>query len=48
MTTLPDYLPAQVIKKSCYPRWNESFEFELDDTLADSPLSVEEIGRAHV
>ena len=41
MTTLPDYLPAQVIKKSCYPRWNESFEFELDDTLADSPLSVE-------
>ncbi|XP_046877351.1 ras GTPase-activating protein 4 isoform X2 [Hypomesus transpacificus] len=32
---------VRVIKKSCYPRWNESFEFELDDTLADSPLSVE-------
>ncbi|XP_060769390.1 ras GTPase-activating protein 4 isoform X3 [Neoarius graeffei] len=32
---------SAVVKKSCYPRWNESFEFELDDTLADSPLSVE-------
>lgn len=31
----------QVVKKSCYPRWNESFEFELDETLADSLLSVE-------
>uniref|UniRef100_A0A8B9HNG3 RAS p21 protein activator 4 n=1 Tax=Astyanax mexicanus TaxID=7994 RepID=A0A8B9HNG3_ASTMX len=30
-----------VVKKSCYPRWNESFEFELDETLADSLLSVE-------
>ncbi|XP_067113290.1 ras GTPase-activating protein 4 isoform X1 [Osmerus mordax] len=32
---------STVIKKSCYPRWNESFEFELDDTFPDSPLSVE-------
>ncbi|KAM9441264.1 ras GTPase-activating protein 4 [Clarias gariepinus] len=32
---------SAVVKKSCYPRWNESFEFELDDTLTDSPLSVE-------
>ncbi|XP_026871690.2 ras GTPase-activating protein 4 [Electrophorus electricus] len=30
-----------VVKKSCYPRWNESFEFELDDPLADSLLTVE-------
>uniref|UniRef100_A0A672P4S5 Ras GTPase-activating protein 4-like n=1 Tax=Sinocyclocheilus grahami TaxID=75366 RepID=A0A672P4S5_SINGR len=31
-----------VVKKSCYPRWNESFEFELDETLADTGLlSVE-------
>lgn len=22
-------LPLQVVKKSCYPRWNETFEFEL-------------------
>ncbi|XP_062844814.1 ras GTPase-activating protein 4 [Trichomycterus rosablanca] len=32
---------SAVVKKSCYPRWNESFEFELDDTLSDSLLSVE-------
>ncbi|KAG7314552.1 hypothetical protein KOW79_021855 [Hemibagrus wyckioides] len=32
---------SAVVKKSCYPRWNESFEFELDDTPADSLLSVE-------
>uniref|UniRef100_A0A8B9HKL1 RAS p21 protein activator 4 n=1 Tax=Astyanax mexicanus TaxID=7994 RepID=A0A8B9HKL1_ASTMX len=32
---------SAVVKKSCYPRWNESFEFELDETLADSLLSVE-------
>uniref|UniRef100_A0A8C9T1R1 RAS p21 protein activator 4 n=1 Tax=Scleropages formosus TaxID=113540 RepID=A0A8C9T1R1_SCLFO len=31
----------QVVKKSCYPRWNESFEFELDEASADTPLSVE-------
>uniref|UniRef100_A0A674CF35 RAS p21 protein activator 4 n=1 Tax=Salmo trutta TaxID=8032 RepID=A0A674CF35_SALTR len=30
-----------VVKKSCYPRWNESFEFELDDAPLDTPLSVE-------
>lgn len=30
-----------MVKKSCYPRWNESFEFELDDALADNLLSVE-------
>ncbi|KPP65873.1 ras GTPase-activating protein 4-like [Scleropages formosus] len=30
-----------VVKKSCYPRWNESFEFELDEASADTPLSVE-------
>ncbi|KAL4660578.1 ras GTPase-activating protein 4-like [Arapaima gigas] len=30
-----------VVKKSCYPRWNESFEFELDEVSADTPLSVE-------
>uniref|UniRef100_A0A8C2IY29 RAS p21 protein activator 4 n=1 Tax=Cyprinus carpio TaxID=7962 RepID=A0A8C2IY29_CYPCA len=31
-----------VVKKSCYPRWNESFEFELDETLSDTGLlSVE-------
>lgn len=32
---------STVVKKSCYPRWNESFEFELDNALLDSPLSVE-------
>ncbi|XP_028823572.1 ras GTPase-activating protein 4 isoform X2 [Denticeps clupeoides] len=32
---------STVVKKSCYPRWNESFEFELDDAAADSSLSVE-------
>uniref|UniRef100_A0A672P4Q8 Ras GTPase-activating protein 4-like n=1 Tax=Sinocyclocheilus grahami TaxID=75366 RepID=A0A672P4Q8_SINGR len=33
---------SAVVKKSCYPRWNESFEFELDETLADTGLlSVE-------
>uniref|UniRef100_A0A4W5MDX8 RAS p21 protein activator 4 n=1 Tax=Hucho hucho TaxID=62062 RepID=A0A4W5MDX8_9TELE len=30
-----------VVKKSCYPRWNESFEFELEDASMDTPLSVE-------
>ncbi|XP_014053326.1 ras GTPase-activating protein 4 isoform X3 [Salmo salar] len=32
---------SAVVKKSCYPRWNESFEFELDDAPLDTPLSVE-------
>uniref|UniRef100_A0A6Q2WP71 RAS p21 protein activator 4 n=1 Tax=Esox lucius TaxID=8010 RepID=A0A6Q2WP71_ESOLU len=32
---------SAVIKKSCYPRWNECFEFELDDAPPDTPLSVE-------
>ncbi|XP_076867218.1 ras GTPase-activating protein 4 isoform X3 [Brachyhypopomus gauderio] len=32
---------SAVVKKSCYPRWNETFEFELDDPLADSLLTVE-------
>uniref|UniRef100_A0A8C1HH32 RAS p21 protein activator 4 n=2 Tax=Cyprinus carpio TaxID=7962 RepID=A0A8C1HH32_CYPCA len=33
---------SAVVKKSCYPRWNESFEFELDETLSDTGLlSVE-------
>ncbi|KAG2459103.1 RASL2 protein, partial [Polypterus senegalus] len=31
----------QVVKKSCYPRWNESFEFEIDETFADNTLIVE-------
>ncbi|XP_028662967.1 ras GTPase-activating protein 4 [Erpetoichthys calabaricus] len=30
-----------VVKKSCYPRWNESFEFEIDETFADNTLIVE-------
>ncbi|KAJ8275835.1 hypothetical protein COCON_G00075870 [Conger conger] len=30
-----------VVKKSCYPRWNESFEFELDELPNDTPLTVE-------
>ncbi|XP_015223336.2 ras GTPase-activating protein 4 isoform X1 [Lepisosteus oculatus] len=32
---------STVVKKSCYPRWNESFEFDLDEASADTPLSVE-------
>ncbi|XP_062392132.1 ras GTPase-activating protein 4 isoform X1 [Sardina pilchardus] len=32
---------SAVVKKTRYPRWNESFEFELEDATADSPLSVE-------
>ncbi|TSP36108.1 Ras GTPase-activating protein 4 [Bagarius yarrelli] len=32
---------STVVKKSCYPRWNESFEFDLDDNSTDSLLSVE-------
>uniref|UniRef100_A0A3B3R060 RAS p21 protein activator 4 n=1 Tax=Paramormyrops kingsleyae TaxID=1676925 RepID=A0A3B3R060_9TELE len=30
-----------VVKKSCYPRWNESFEFEIDEAAGEMPLSVE-------
>ncbi|OXB78850.1 UNVERIFIED_CONTAM: hypothetical protein H355_011255 [Colinus virginianus] len=33
-------LRLQVVKKSCYPRWNEAFEFELPDPAADK-LCVE-------
>lgn len=32
--------PSQVVKKSCYPRWNEAFEFELPDPPAEK-LCVE-------
>ncbi|KAG5844338.1 ras GTPase-activating protein 4 [Anguilla rostrata] len=32
---------SAVVKKSCYPRWNESFEFELDELPSDAPLTVE-------
>ncbi|KAG9341442.1 hypothetical protein JZ751_019252 [Albula glossodonta] len=32
---------SAVVKKSCYPRWNESFEFELDEPPGDTPLTVE-------
>ncbi|XP_066552321.1 ras GTPase-activating protein 4 [Amia ocellicauda] len=32
---------SAVVKRSCYPRWNESFEFELDEAPANAPLSVE-------
>ncbi|CAO2630001.1 Ras GTPase-activating protein 4 [Lemmus lemmus] len=31
---------TSVVKKSCYPRWNETFEFELEEGAADA-LSVE-------
>lgn len=32
---------STVVKRSCYPRWNESFEFELDESLCENTLSVE-------
>ncbi|KAL0994591.1 hypothetical protein UPYG_G00124530 [Umbra pygmaea] len=32
---------SAVVKKSCYPRWNECFEFELDDDPPNSSLTVE-------
>ncbi|XP_043574863.1 ras GTPase-activating protein 4 [Chiloscyllium plagiosum] len=32
---------SSVVKKSCYPRWNEVFEFVLDDTGAENTLHVE-------
>lgn len=25
------FLLGQIVKKSCYPRWNETFEFELEE-----------------
>ena len=33
-------LPLQVVKKSCYPRWNETFEFELAEP-SEEKLCVE-------
>lgn len=33
-------LPLQVVKKSCYPRWNEIFEFELAEPAGEK-LCVE-------
>lgn len=33
-------LPLQVVKKSCYPRWNETFEFELAEPAGEK-LCVE-------
>ncbi|XP_005986917.1 ras GTPase-activating protein 4 [Latimeria chalumnae] len=32
---------SSVIKKSCYPRWNETFEFELNDSGSENRLNVE-------
>lgn len=26
---------GQIVKKSCYPRWNETFEFELEEGAAE-------------
>uniref|UniRef100_A0A8C8ZIU2 Ras GTPase-activating protein 4B n=1 Tax=Prolemur simus TaxID=1328070 RepID=A0A8C8ZIU2_PROSS len=31
---------GQIVKKSCYPRWNETFEFELEERAAEA-LCVE-------
>ncbi|XP_075445940.1 ras GTPase-activating protein 4-like [Ascaphus truei] len=31
---------SSVVKKSCYPRWNETFEFDLDESLTEK-LSIE-------
>lgn len=33
-------LSGQIVKKSCYPRWNETFEFELEDGATEA-LCVE-------
>lgn len=33
-------LSEQVVKKSCYPRWNETFEFELEEGAPEA-LCVE-------
>ncbi|XP_044285880.1 ras GTPase-activating protein 4B isoform X5 [Varanus komodoensis] len=32
---------TSVIKKSCYPRWNETFEFELDESATEKLCVVE-------
>ncbi|XP_058020336.1 ras GTPase-activating protein 4-like isoform X1 [Ahaetulla prasina] len=32
---------TSVIKKSCYPRWNETFEFDLDESAAEKLCTVE-------
>ncbi|XP_051891710.1 ras GTPase-activating protein 4 [Pristis pectinata] len=32
---------SSVVKKSCYPRWNEVFDFALDDAMAENTLYVE-------
>ncbi|OCT92268.1 ras GTPase-activating protein 4 isoform X1 [Xenopus laevis] len=31
---------SSVVKKSCYPRWNEAFEFDLEETITEK-LSIE-------
>lgn len=32
---------VQVIKKSCYPRWNETFEFDLDESAVEKLCVIE-------
>ncbi|XP_063002686.1 ras GTPase-activating protein 4-like [Elgaria multicarinata webbii] len=32
---------TSVIKKSCYPRWNETFEFDLDESAVEKTCIVE-------
>lgn len=32
---------SSVVKKSCYPRWNEVFDFALDDSVTENTLYVE-------
>ncbi|XP_072098974.1 ras GTPase-activating protein 4 [Mobula birostris] len=32
---------SSVVKKSCYPRWNEVFDFALDDAVTENTLYVE-------
>lgn len=39
-TLPPPTLSGQIVKKSCYPRWNETFEFELEEGAAEA-LCVE-------
>lgn len=36
----PSPLSGQIVKKSCYPRWNETFEFELEEGATEA-LCVE-------